>query len=324
MNKSIYRPKGKAASITLIGKRAMGVENLLYIFLIIVFLILAIITLNPISSWSKLQAKEKTCALFVESKDITKLGSFSLFNEKCPPSLIIFYNDRIIKDDHELVFRNYINDDGKMTLKKTFENGVPEEFVYETIANEMAICWSKFGKGKNLFEANTFSNIKNCAKCSHLKFDESFYNTHSLARTQPMSGLLEYMKTHNVSNIEEDESYYDYLSMDVLSSTESVNLLLGLKDMAYGVNSQEDYLEYSTYHPYFLVMNDASQMYYADYLDPSPASSDLDILYYIYSAPNAKQLLEDLHMASKADVPSHSLLIQSKLISTYFCESFIN
>ncbi|MBI4453857.1 hypothetical protein HY636_04400 [Candidatus Woesearchaeota archaeon] len=291
-------------------KIGIALPRLTQIILVLLFFVVALVIAPSFLNWSGLKSKEEVCKFTIGAEQFTKVGSFSVIREKCPQSMVRIYNDKITKDNKPLLFK--FKEGEKTKVQTTFKDNLPEEFVYKTIADEMVACWDKFGHGKDIFEANLLSTNKNCARCALVTFDTSVISSGSLGS---LNGLAEFMSSNKIStgNIKgTEETYYDHLYMNAISNKHNVNLLVMGEDLS---DSDEKDLPY--YNPQSLVIDQSTSII------PS-AVNTYQIIYFVWSTQNIVQVLDQLGLSAKFDVPSHIFLVQSDQITTYLCENFMN
>ncbi|MBS3122440.1 hypothetical protein J4434_06175 [Candidatus Woesearchaeota archaeon] len=286
-------------------KRGIALPRLTQIILVLLFFIVALVIAPSFLNWSGLKSKEEVCKFTIGAGQFTKVGSFSVIREKCPQSMIRIYNDKITKDDKPLPFK--FKEGEKTKVQITFKDNLPEEFVYKTLSDEMVNCWDKFGHGKDIFEANLLTTNKNCARCALVTFDGSAVNSGSLGS---LNRLAEFMSTNTIKGTE--ETYYDHLYMNAISNKHNVNLLVMGEEMS---DSDEKDLPY--YNPQSLVIDQSTSII------PS-VTNTYQIIYFVWSSQNIVQILDQLGLSAKFDVPSHVFLVPSDQITTYLCENFMN
>lgn len=292
-------------------KRGIALPRLTQIILVLLFFIVALVIAPSFLNWSGLQTKEQVCKFTIGAEQYTKVGSFSVIREKCPQSMIRIYNDKITKDEKPLLFKfKEVTEKGEKTkVQTTFKDGIPEEFVYKTISDEMVDCWDKFGHGKDIFEANLLSTNKNCARCALITFDTNTINMNS-GSLNSFNRLAEFMSANKVKGTE--ETYYDHLYMNAISNKQNVNLMVMGEEMS---DSDEKDLPY--YNPQSLVIDQSTS------ITPS-ATNTYQIIYFVWSTQNIVQILDQLGLSAKFDVPSHVFLVPTDQITTYLCENFMN
>ncbi|MFH1439767.1 MAG: hypothetical protein ABIG89_04320 [Candidatus Woesearchaeota archaeon] len=295
------------------NKKAMAMNKLLQSVLIIGFFVIAILILPSLFNFSMLEAKEKTCMFTVGAKDLTKIGSVSLIREKCPAYNILIYDNKITKDGAELIFK-YKDEKDNKKVGKIFKEGIPEDFIYKTIADEMVECWQRFGEGRDLYKGDLFDKKRNCARCTHISFDQSIWGK------GPYKGLVNYLKNNKPEDM--DKAYYDYLSMDAIEDTYKTDLLIGPYGIDVGADEARELVTY--YKPRdFTIHGNPSDENSPDQIIPS-SSNNYDILYFTYSSSANTQNMQALGLKGKIDVPAHIFFVKSDRITTYLCENFIN
>lgn len=178
---------------------------------LIIAMVIAFILMNysgALASIVKKGSDIEVCRLSVLAQAQTKVAGQTPVSLQCPRRQVKFFNDKV-----EI--------DGKKDDKYDFEK-LDDNSVNKVVAEELRLCWYKFGEGKiNVFRQNIAGDIITtaseyvCAICSEISFDKK------IDRNKKFSGLVDYLKSSKIP--QQDIYYFNYL----INSQRNLYLLWG-------------------------------------------------------------------------------------------------
>ena len=282
------------------SKKSIIMKRLLNIIYVLGAAFVIFLVMSPLSSKVLSQTKEGVCKATVALKE----ASFGVLSEKCPPDFIRVSKSKITKDDKALPYEVKDEKGKRKSINYNF-NTIPPEFLYKTIADEMVSCWERFGAGKDVFSHDFLKTSRNCALCAQISFDPD-------VKTEGIYGGL-YDYVYNLPIKGKDQTYYQYLGLEAISTSDNV-FKLTLKPTMDESELQGESFQYYT----------SSKWVFDSNTKLNPANpAGYTILYFVWSMPEALHYL-NLVREEKVEVPAQVFLVRTDEISTYLCQNFMN
>jgi len=196
----------------------MGPETLSWV-IILVFVVLFITFFDQSREGFARTLGKDTCRLTAATNAYSGIGGNSDLSENCPITYVTFFNKYVTKQG-EKTFVRFVDVRGKLITRTGFDY-LTKDIVFRTIADEMTYCWDKFGKGAPIFNLKYIGKAKNCGRCAVFSFNEE---------VQPfdLSGFLQFLKDNHPKQV--DKNYYDYMHLNLVTTADNINLMLGEGD----------------------------------------------------------------------------------------------
>lgn len=295
-------------------KKSVARSRIVKLILILIFLVLALIVLQVVFNWTSVKSRDSICWFSVGLKDFTQVGSFSVIREKCPQNRIVVYKSKITKNGVPIASKILKGKNTKIVYDFDSINPsgvIPEDFFYKVLADEMVSCWQKFGAGSEIFEGDFWKGRKNCARCAHVTFDASIANKGIV-----FSNFYNYLVNNDVPG--KDESYHDYLHLQILLNKPTLNTFLFMK-APMTEKEMNDMVEKADYY------NEVQDHLRMDQDTAIVASTikSYDLLYFIWANPAPYQFVADLNLMD-LNVRAQVFFIPTDAMNTFLCEAIMN
>lgn len=190
-------------------KQKKGIEQAVLVKLlgIIASFIVIAMLLHKVFDVTYAESAENVCRMSVISHAKTQMAGSPIMNLKCPRKFVTFDDD-----GYKIYYADELPiDKEKLSYKRKFKEDVSKKKqIYEVMADEMAECWYKMGKGElDLFEEDKWFTTKNtCNICAQIGFSKDFNKENELGT---IGEFNEFLENHNFTKYGIDENYDDFI-----------------------------------------------------------------------------------------------------------------